>query len=314
MCDRLGRMRSLCTLACLAALVATTGCTYLSNRGADALDMFDVGVTWTTKPQFGVYANCPFLAPIGYSKVDGHYAGIGGGQAGVMKHTQDNVGLLAWGREDVSWESKNKNAPKGVGKRTVAAGGFLTEALVKDNPYDPTCAHYLHLGYVGVTGNMRYAQIGDFFLGWAGLDLAGDDNRWQGGDGDEETAATVVAARPEAEPAPREPVARPKPAPAPEPTVTVAAAAKPAPRPKSRAAAGTSRPKARPRTEFCLRCGGRRYVDRWPPVPSDTSASSSLSAAEKEWAGRWCDCWRDDPKHVAATGSVGRESRIAGRK
>ena len=86
------RMRLAAALA--AAAAATTGCSYFRARGRDALDMADLGVTWSKRPQFGLYANCPFIAPGGYAKVDGKYAGIGGGKVGVMEHHQDNVGLL----------------------------------------------------------------------------------------------------------------------------------------------------------------------------------------------------------------------------
>jgi len=35
--------------------------------------------------------------------------------------------------------------------------------------------HCLHVGYVGLMGNLHYFQILDFLLGWFGLDVAGDD-------------------------------------------------------------------------------------------------------------------------------------------
>jgi len=31
------------------------------------------------------------------------------------------------------------------------------------------------LGWVGVTANIRWLEIPDFFLGWTGLDISGDD-------------------------------------------------------------------------------------------------------------------------------------------
>ena len=129
-----GRVARGLVLASIAALAATAGCSYLRNRGSDALDMFDAGVTWTRKPQFGIYANCPFLAPAGYAKVDGHFAGIGGGQLGVVEHRQDNVGLLAWGREDVKWGDDCECESPSVNE--VAPAGFVTDAVDKDEAYE----------------------------------------------------------------------------------------------------------------------------------------------------------------------------------
>jgi len=151
-------------------LASTAGCAYLKNRWRDTLDTLDVGFTFSTKPQFGIYANCPFLAPAGYAKVDGYYAGIGGGKLGVMKHHQDAAALVLWGREDIEWGEGSGQA-RGVGPL-----GLSTTR--EGNPdYKPQCAHYLHLGFVGVTGNLNYREWPDFLLGWIGLDVAGDDNR-----------------------------------------------------------------------------------------------------------------------------------------
>lgn len=154
----------------LALCAAATGCSYLRNRWRDTLDTLDVGFTFSKKPQFGIYANCPFMAPAGYAKVDGYYAGIGGGKVGVMEYHQDAAAAVLWGREEVEWGEK-KGQARGVGPL-----GLSTTA--KGNPdYKPQCAHYLHLGFIGVTGNLNYREWPDFLLGWIGLDVAGDDNR-----------------------------------------------------------------------------------------------------------------------------------------
>jgi len=160
----------LCALAVAGLWAGVPGCSYLRNRWRDTLDTLDVGFTFSTKPQFGLYANCPFMAPAGFAKVDGYYAGIGGGKIGVMKHHQDAAALVLWGREDIEWgEAEGKS--RGVGP----LGLSTTE---EGNPeYKPQCAHYLHLGFFGVTGNLNYREWPDFLLGWVGLDVAGDDNR-----------------------------------------------------------------------------------------------------------------------------------------
>jgi hypothetical protein len=43
--------------------------------------------------------------------------------------------------------------------------------------YFPACTHFLHLGFVGVVANARYAEMLDLILGFIGVDLACDDGR-----------------------------------------------------------------------------------------------------------------------------------------
>jgi len=125
---------------------------------------------------------------------------------------------------------------------------------------------------VGLIANANWMQMVDFALGWACIDIAGDDGRkyglwpWQSN----EATAPEKPPRAENKAAPEKRARRKKRDPEP-------VAAQP-----------------RPKTEFCLRCGGRRFVHRWPPVPAVESASRGLSAAGREWPGRWCDCWKKE--------------------
>jgi len=186
-----GARRWAAALALAGLSACATGCTYFHARGLDALDMFDVGITVSSKPQFGIYGNCPFTAPGGFSKVDGHYIGLGGGKFGVMEHHQEAAGLLVIGRERVDW-TKDKEAgaseieSEGEGE-TLTVGPFGLASDSKGNAvYRPQCAHYLHLGFLGVTANLNYKEWADFFVGWAGIDIRKDDGR-------------VLARRPEEE-------------------------------------------------------------------------------------------------------------------
>lgn len=163
----------LCAQGCAYIPVAGP---YLRDRGQDALDMFDIGFTFSPKPQFGLYANCPFTVPVGAAKVDGYYVGIGGGKMGVVEHHQDAVGLIVDGHERVTWGSQGSPEGESGGEYKVGLLGLNTDA--EGNPvYRPQCTHYFHLGFFGVTGNINYKEIPDFFLGWLGIDLCGDDNR-----------------------------------------------------------------------------------------------------------------------------------------
>lgn len=250
--------------------VLAQGCAYVQHRGQDALDMFDIGVTVTKKPQFGLYANCPFLAPAGYGKVDGRFIGIGGGKVGSMEHHQDNVGLLVTGRENTTFGENNADGKKA---KDVAPGGFVTDAVDRDEAYDPTCVHYLHLGWVGVTGNIHYAEIPDFFLGWAGIDIRRDDGKPRGHGTPEPTLEKPTERLP----------------------VPVLAKAEP-----------------RPQTAFCTRCGGRRFVDRWPPVPQ-SGRELGGPASERTWQGRWCACWQTEapPATASITTTISQHAATA---
>ena len=301
----------------IALCLAATGCGYVKHRGQDAVDLFDVGFTVTKRPQFGIYANCPMLAPAGYGKVDGQYVGIGDGRVGVMEHHQDNLGLIVYGREKTTWGQTQEEHDRSE-VNEVAPAGFVTDAVDKDIDYDPACVHYLHLGFVGVTGNIHYVEFPDFFAGWVGFDPRRDDGQPRG------RAARVARARERAE---RKALARAEAAKPPEAvevteatdTATVAEPAKPvealepvaratpqppappavvAARPETPAPAAPPRPvsvSSSPKTTFCTQCGGRRFVERWPPVPlSGLSGIDARAAADKCWAGRWCTCWRHE--------------------
>ena len=103
----------------------------------------------------------------------GYYAGVGGGKLGLSRHTQRNAGLLLWGRESNTWSDASGDAGEDqqVGLLGLAAGPSGTR------PYKPACKHYFHLGWVGVTANVRWLEIPDFLFGWVGLDFSGDDAR-----------------------------------------------------------------------------------------------------------------------------------------
>jgi len=158
----------------LVSLAPLQGCSYLRYRVDDAAEILDIGVTFTKTPQFAAYTNCPIILPVGYGKVDGYFVGIADGKAGLMKHHQKSVGLLFWGREEVSWEDFDAKeadtlSVQGVGMMGLAQGEERTE------PYKPACMHYLHIGWFGVVGNIRWLEIPDFLLGIFGLDPLHDD-------------------------------------------------------------------------------------------------------------------------------------------
>lgn len=246
-------------LAIAAIAAATQGCGYFRHRLDDSKEMFDVGFTFSKKPQFAAYTNCPIIFPIGYGKVDGHFVGVGGGKAGVMKHQESSSGLLLWGREEVTWEKFDETAPSGP---QIEDGGLLGLATAKEEHRirTPACKHYLHLGWVGLVGNVRWLEIPDFLLGWFLLDPSRDDGEdggwWFWGRRRPSEAADDKT---------------------PDSVRVPAQARKPA-------------SASRPRTEFCLVCGGRRFVNRPAPVAGAVEQAPEMATDPKAWPGRWCTC------------------------
>ena len=72
------------------------GCGYLRDRGNDALDMLDVGVSWSKRPYLSVYACAIGVASAGAGHLEGKFAGIGGGHLGTTSHYHRVLGLALW--------------------------------------------------------------------------------------------------------------------------------------------------------------------------------------------------------------------------
>jgi hypothetical protein len=104
----------------LVALCGSQGCTtlearasgpvhavglYLLDRVADGLEVVDVGISISTRPQWSFYGDFASVAGGGYGRVDGYMLGVGGGRLGLVRHAQGSIGLVAWGYEEVGWGS-----------------------------------------------------------------------------------------------------------------------------------------------------------------------------------------------------------------
>lgn len=225
---------------CALLLAGGAGCTYLRNRGSDAKQMMDLGFTFSKKPQFGLYANCPMVTPIGYSKVDGYFVGVGGGKLGAGEHHQDNAGVLFWGREKNSWKGLDENDKATTEDHKAGVVGIAQSAKEGNLRYRPACVHYLHLGFVGLMWNLNYHKMADFFCGWFGYipfgERSEEDVRIAKANGKDATPFKLGP--PVAEPGAATPPVAAAPTPAP-----AAAPAAPAPLPAP-AAATASAPKA----------------------------------------------------------------------
>ncbi|MCD6416273.1 MAG: hypothetical protein J7M08_06220 [Planctomycetes bacterium] len=185
------RLRKLAVVAGAVVLLMSQGCAvgrYFQCRGEDFAEIMDIGVTVTKTPQIGLYWNSLDLLVLGYSDVDGYFAGWGGGQFGVTRHYNNCYGAIV-GHEKVGWGKFNKDDPKTLYMRYSGLLGLASLAGTGDNKttpdYTPACVHFFpHIGYVGLVWNARWTEMLDFIVGFTTIDLAGDDGhrfgKWPG--------------------------------------------------------------------------------------------------------------------------------------
>jgi hypothetical protein len=181
--------RSLLAIVLLAALCVAQGCTYLKNRADDAMDIVDVGFTFSKTPQFAAYYDFVPIIPIGYGDVKGRFVGLGGGKlAGWAAHRERSYGLVLWGQEEVGFGKSASNLDKMTAKERNKALKFQRTGLIgmAQGPFPGpeyliSCPHYLHVGWIGAVATPRYLQIVDFVLGWTTLDICFDDDAGKDG-------------------------------------------------------------------------------------------------------------------------------------
>lgn len=164
--------RLLVVSALLVAIAALQGCSYAKYRARDAAEMMDFGMTFSKKPQFAFYMNCPTVIPLGWGKVDATFVGVGEGKAGLQEKSYDEAGMLFWGREKNSWGDFDESTADVVCVEDVGVVGLAISDKAKKKPM---CVHHFHFGWFGFVWDVRYVEIADFFVGIVGLDLSGDD-------------------------------------------------------------------------------------------------------------------------------------------
>jgi hypothetical protein len=150
------------------AVMAVQGCAYLGDRARDAGDMLDLGVTLSLKPSFAVYGCALGLAGLGYGSIDGKALGLFGGRVGLQ-----SLNTKVWAAGPVGGEDLQLGDEAPVRKCTGAV------CIVRETPQgkvkSTSCCHYLHLGFVGLAGNLHFKEIADFFGGIFGADISKDD-------------------------------------------------------------------------------------------------------------------------------------------
>lgn len=158
----------------LAGALSSTGCAYFINRGNDLVDVFDVGITVSEKPQIGLYASWLNLVPVGYSNFDGTLIGLADRNVGAVKAREKAAGVLVWGYEQFGYEDFNVNDPESPPQWGVGLAG-LAEGPLPPAGQTANCPKLLHLGFIGLSINCKVGQLVDFILGWTTLDVMGDD-------------------------------------------------------------------------------------------------------------------------------------------
>jgi len=176
----MGARQAVLTTAPILILVGAlfcSGCSspYMRNRGFDAMDMFDGGITTSEKPRFALYLGFFNFVTVGYSNFDGTLHGICGREFGKFPALHHCGGAFLWGRETLGYNDALDPSKPGV--PDSYAVGPLGLALGPRPPFRQTlnCPKLLHLGWVGVALNCHFPEFADFFLGWLGMDIYDDD-------------------------------------------------------------------------------------------------------------------------------------------
>ncbi len=107
----------------LLLVVGMVGCgPYWQDRGNDAKDMVDFGITTSTKPCFALYlpGNYFNLTPLGYSRVEGTFHGVGGRQVGSVPILDQSWGVLLWGSKRSRIGEFNPDEPRHVSPSKIA--------------------------------------------------------------------------------------------------------------------------------------------------------------------------------------------------
>jgi hypothetical protein len=170
-------------------MLGAPGCasvgSYFEHRYRDLTRTFDIGLTFSKKPQIGLYWNTGEVLTAGYSHMDGYLFGLGGGQLGWTREYHHCWAVL-YGQETIGWgplldtDRRNevivRRRSNVLGIATSIIGWDPTGDGYGDGPdYTPSCGHFIHLAYIGIEANFRYTEIAQFFLGWFGLDISGHD-------------------------------------------------------------------------------------------------------------------------------------------
>jgi len=192
-------LRSLRVLVAIAVL-GCVGCgsVYMQDRGNDAMDMLELGITTSSvmNPGIAAHGDISNVVGLGYSRVCGWYTGLGARQFGVLDLQDSTWNALVWGSDASRIGDFDPNDPheawvedmqalKAEGKPLPTVRPRYNDGLVRmlqegNPPPRPSffpCNNrkHLHLGWIGVMGGLHPFEVFDFILGWANVDFMKDD-------------------------------------------------------------------------------------------------------------------------------------------
>ena len=160
----------------LALLTCSTGCAYLKDRGNDALDFAELGVTVSKRPAFSLYVGFLNILSLGYSRMDGTLYGLARRDAGAVPVRQYAGGVLLWGEEQMGyWADFDPADPNSPEAWRVGPIGLIQGPGPDERDEVLNCPKLLHLGWVGLHLNCHLGELADFLLGWTTIDFMGDD-------------------------------------------------------------------------------------------------------------------------------------------
>lgn len=176
----------------LALLIASTvffssGCAYFKNRGNDAMDFLDVGVTVSDswKPSFRCYFDMFVVTPIGFAATDCNFYGLSHRRFGKMDIRDHSWGVLLLGKERRGIGEFDASNPYHARQDQSDLTDWPTYKVgvvgLIAKPDPPPWRQFfegkrgLHLGWVGIDLTCRINEMVDFLLGWTSLDIMSDD-------------------------------------------------------------------------------------------------------------------------------------------
>jgi len=170
-------------LGLVVILLGATGCasSYWKDRGADASDFLDIGITYSREPQVAVYAGFQSLLSVGYASVDGGMLGLGQGQFGDIAMRNRAAGLVVAGAEQYAFGAHYDPADPAYPEWRGAGFCLLSHKTPATTMEFLQCPKFVHLGWIGLNVNCKIGELLDFVLGWTTLDIGGDDGAKRAG-------------------------------------------------------------------------------------------------------------------------------------
>ncbi len=171
-------------LLLVVLVLGGTGCNYMRARGRDALMITDIGISYSTTPQFAFYFDFFNVTPLGYANVsDARVIGLGPRNAGVMPFENQSWGVLLAGRESFGFDTFDPAEPleargdETFGERPSYDAGAITLSRGEEPPppyHFIDCNRSIHLGFIGIQNKIRPLALANFIVGWFGVNLIPD--------------------------------------------------------------------------------------------------------------------------------------------